>query len=186
MPAAHVEEVIRHDTADLCVLRLPRMDREPAEPFWGVVGNYHLGEQFHTFGWPEECPGDTAPTARLFTGYFQRFIPQHESHLGFKYAAGELSIPCPGGLSGGPLFRPAAPVMLTAMATENLDTYSVLDSVSEIQSDGTKYREESRRVISYGIALMLDGVSEWLDDHVPPRQSGDIAEAFRPAGIVVP
>jgi hypothetical protein len=150
------ERLIRHGSADICIVRLPNFDREPAEPFWGVVGNYTLGEEFHAFGWPEEILGDTRPTPRLFTGHFQRFIPKHRSHLGFRYRAGELSIPCPGGLSGGPLFRPEAPQMLTGMVTENLEAWTLLDSVEEVQDNGRLYKLESRRVLTYGLALMLD------------------------------
>ena len=177
-----VRDLARHETADIAVLTLPELDPEPYEPFWAVAGNWGLGEEFFAHGWPEDVVSEPYPEPRVFVGHYQRFIYGHESHLGYRYVAGELSIPCHGGLSGGPLFRRGARQILTGMVTENRDTYTVLDSVSEIMKDGVRYREESRRVISYGLALMLSHVSEWLDEQVPPRSSGEIVEAFRQGG----
>jgi hypothetical protein len=107
-------------------------------------------------------------TPRLFRGHYQRFLT-YESPLGYTYAAGELSIAAPGGLSGGPVFREGAMVMLTGIVTENLDSYSVLDSVEKM-TGGETVRIEHHRIISYGMAVMLDQAADWLDEHIPPQE----------------
>jgi hypothetical protein len=43
-----------------------------------------------------------------------------------------MSIPAPAGLSGGPLFRPGAPPMVTALVTENLQSTTFLDQIETI------------------------------------------------------
>ena len=126
--------------------------------------NFSLGEEFYAFGYPPSVFGPSAsePTARLFTGNFQRFI-DHQSHLGYRYIAGEMSIACPQGLSGAPVFRPGAPVMLLGLVTENLQTYTALESVEEVIERGEVRRTEVRNVINYGVTLMLHELQPWLD-----------------------
>jgi hypothetical protein len=82
---------------------------------------------------------------------------------------GELSIPCPAGLSGGPLFRPGAPQMLTAMATENIYSTAAAEAIEEETRGGAVNRKTYHRIIEYGVALMLDPLMKWLDDHIPPH-----------------
>ena len=168
------EEIIHHGVADICVLRLPRLDFEPGDPFWGITDDYEPGKGFHALGWPEDClagisaamglpfPEGDPPwvKVRLVAGTYQRFIPQYASPHGFAFVAGELSIPCPLGLSGGPLFRPETPPLVTGMVIGNLQTRSVPDSPAQVMKD---------RVIEYGVALMLDQVEGWLDEHIPRR-----------------
>lgn len=111
-------------------------EKDLVEPFWGCVGNYSLGEEFFAFGFPEDSlgPNQGHPTARLFKGHFQRFM-QYKSHMGYAYFAGELSTPCPGGLSGGPLFRPDAPEMLTGLVAENIEAATLLNSREVVQAN---------------------------------------------------
>ena len=180
----HVEEVIKHpDEADIALMRVTPMDREagredPAEPFRNYAGNedtYAMGNDFIAFGYPEDIFGEDqgAITARLFKGSFQRFFPEYRSrHLGFRYLAGEMSIAAPGGLSGGPLFIPGEPELVTGMVTENLESTTYLDTVEEVRSGRETKTTRYQRVISYGVALMLGPVGEWLDQHVAPLQIG--------------
>ena len=70
-------------------------------------------------------------------------------------------------MSGGPLFRAEAPQMVTGIATANVESYAVTDSLEEVHAGGNVSRIESRRVISYGLALMLSAVSGWLDETIP-------------------
>lgn len=163
-----VIEIIKHPNADIAVLQLAEDESDVSEPFWDCVGNFHLGEDFVAYGFPEDIFGEDVrkPTPRLFKGSFQRFM-QHESFMGYHYLAGELSIGCPAGLSGGPLFRPGAPQMLTGIVVENLESTTLLHSVEEIQKDGVIVRVRNQRVISYGVALMLEPIKPWLDIVVP-------------------
>lgn len=174
LPMTEPEKVIHHDTADMCILRLPHLDYEPGDAFWGIVDNYEPGETFHALGWPEDCLAEFAVTGlplptgeppwarmRLFTGTYQRFIPQYASPQGFTFLAGELSIACPVGLMGGPLFRPETHPLVAGMVAGNLRTAS--DWQADVQ------RGVQEHVIEYGVALMLDHVGDWLNEHIPAR-----------------
>lgn len=169
--ARRVIEVITHPNADVSLLLVAPLESDLVEPFWGNVGNYSLGEEFMAYGFPEDSRGPNLgqPTARLFKGYFQRFM-HHKSHMGYSYVAGELNTPCPGGLSGGPLFRPGAPVMVTGLVAESIEVATVLDSQEKTLDNGSIVNEEYRRVINYGVAVMLHDIEDWLRQHVPPYQ----------------
>lgn len=175
-----VEEIFVHSTADIAVLRTPHVAEGAVTPFWNYVSNYSYGEEFMSFGYPEDIfgPSSRQPTARLFRGHFQRLL-DHKSHLGYRYWAAELNIGCPAGLSGGPVFRPGAPVILTGIVTENLESMTMLHSVEEIQKDGAIVRERFHNVINYGVALLLDHVAPWLEDYVPPLDSNRLATVAR-------
>jgi len=179
-------EIHRHPTADIAVLETGGIQVAGAEvqPFWGTVGNWSLGEKFFAYGYPVDVLGPSAnlPTPRLFTGYFQRFMQDYEAYTGYRYLAGEMSFACPAGLSGGPLFRPGAQVMVVALATENLKSATTLESFEERTKDGKSTRVEYREVISYGTALMLSNVSDWLDSYCPPRESYIVPASLAHAG----
>lgn len=168
-------DVIRHPEADIAVvLTTPEVGDDgtgyPADTFWNCVGNWALGEEFFAYGFPTEGPfaGGNTPTPRLFVGHYQRFLAFDNPKRG-QYLAGEMSIAAPAGLSGGPVFRGGAPQMVTGLVTSNLETYSVLYSIEELDESGGRYREESRRVIQYGLAAMLSDFEDLLDEFVPHR-----------------
>lgn len=171
-------EVARHPDADLAILYVDAFgdenkDERPQWAFWDCVSNWTLGEEFIAYGFPSEGPAPDAtnsPVPRMFVGNYQRFL-RYKSPAGFTYVAGEMSIPAPGGLSGGPLFRPGAPTMLTGIATTNLESYSITDSVEEVDESGSVLRVEGRRVINYGLSLILSEVRDWLDECLPRARS---------------
>ena len=74
-----------------------------------------------------------------------------------------MSVPAPGGFSGGVLSYAAAYQEASAIVTANVETSITVDSYEEVQTGGQVYRETIKRVISYGIALMLSSHREWLD-----------------------
>ena len=39
--------------------------------------------------------------------------------------------------------------MLLGIVTATHESYSIIDSINEVNDDGSRYREESRKVISY-------------------------------------
>lgn len=177
------EEVIVHPEADLAIVRI--VDAPPPDPLFQVpeheVGPFRgnlaaavPGTDYVAYGYPEDV-FDRAPrrrgravVARTFKGHFQRFL-LHRSHLGYAYEAGELSTPCPAGLSGGPLYPADHPGLLFGMVTENLESYTTLEEVEELTKAGEVVRVESRRVITYGIALMLDDVHTWIHERLRER-----------------
>ncbi|MHB1716484.1 MAG: trypsin-like peptidase domain-containing protein [Acidimicrobiales bacterium] len=170
-----VDEVRRHEYADVAMLILgdgsPTTTGYPENAFWDRVSNWALGEQVMAYGFPSEGPnpgGGVSPIPRLFVAHYQRFF-DYESPQGYRYLAGEIGIPAPGGLSGGPVFRQGAPQMLTGLVTANHESYAITDSLEEVREGGDLFRLEARKVISYGVVLMLSGVSGWLQEVVPPR-----------------
>jgi hypothetical protein len=158
--------VARHPSADIALVRtaIIHAEGDEVEPFELIVENSGLGEEFFAYGYPADVLGPEAdkPTERLFKGHFQRFLAYHSRSTAFQYAAGELSFPVPAGLSGGPLFRPAAPSVLLGMATENLRSTTYLDHVESVSKSGSTVEKHYERVIEYGVALMLSGVLDWL------------------------
>jgi hypothetical protein len=167
--------VNRHPTADLAVLQI---EAPKEEPFFAkhVLGpakhEVRLGGDFLAFGYPVDGPSDLSedgqrPTARLFKGHFQRYF-SHTSHTGHNYWAGEMSVPAPTGLSGGPVVWRENPSAVCGVVTTNLETHAILDHVEEVQEDGRTIRMEARRVVHYGLALMLLGnLDPWLATHAP-------------------
>jgi hypothetical protein len=165
--------VTRHPSADIAIIETPTMhvEGDEVEPFELIVSNWSLGEDFFAYGYPVDVlgPDPAKPTERLFKGHFQRFLDHKSQHLPFQYLAAELSFPSPAGLSGGPLFRPAAHTVLLGMATENLMSTTTLESVERLRRGDEPVERLSReRVIEYGVALMLSGVNDWIDIHIPP------------------
>jgi hypothetical protein len=158
-------DVDLHPSADLAVLSVlgPQVD-----PFPGVATKYAMGDEFFAFGFPADVfgPGSLRPTARLFRGYFQRYF-EYASPLGYTYNAGEMSVPSPGGLSGGPVLRLADGPFVSGLAAENLKTYTVLEAEEEVATPAGTMRREYREVINYGVAVLLDSVYDWLKVHIP-------------------
>jgi hypothetical protein len=180
---AKVGRVIRHPSADIAICVLEGAGSEwvgtegevpqAIQPFWGNVKNYGLGEEFMTFGFPAETPFINSAIAaeRVFVGHFQRFMSYRRDQ--YSYLGGELSIPCPAGLSGAPLFRRGAPVMITGIVTENVEVSTQLHEEESVTHRGQTQLFTYRRVITYGVALMLSGVQEWIDEHVPQFKHDD-------------
>lgn len=150
----------RHPTADLAVLiSAPRDEELDSQVFSDVDDTLEEGGDFRAFGYPVEGVGQ--PVGRLYKGHFQRYFGYTDVR-DREYFAGEMSIPAPAGLSGGPVSRRSAPNLLTAIVTTNVESYVLLDAVEEVEKDGKTLRVESRRVVTYGIAAMLHGVRDWL------------------------
>lgn len=169
--AIPVKEVFRHPSADLAILVLADGHSPRIDPFWDFVSNVRWGEDFAAFGFPEDVfgPDGTHPTARLFRGHYQRFMVHKSQIYGFEYNAGEMSIGAPAGLSGGPVFRPGADVMVTGLVTENHQSTTFLQSVEDHQDGPMRSKSSIHEVIQYGVALLLDSQAEFINAHIPPR-----------------
>ena len=59
--------------------------------------------------------------------------------------------------------------MLLGIVTANIESFALTDSIEEIREGGETFRLESRRVLSYGLCLMLSTVSDWLQENIPLR-----------------
>lgn len=172
-----VRDVLFHSEADVAILLSPPDEDDdfegyPPGAFSNFVANWSLGEDVYAYGFPVEGPSTDprgqAPTPRLFKGHYQRFF-EFESPGRHTYVAGELNIPAPAGLSGGPVFRPGAPSLLTGIVTTNSESYSTLDWQEESYGEVTRV-EAHHRFISYGIVAMLSPLEAWLDEHIPHRK----------------
>ncbi len=171
IPFATVEH---HPHADLSVITIDptTLGYTPYwEPFWNYVANWQVGEEFMAYGYPVDTviAEDPGPTPRLFRGHYQRFW-YHLAGRRFHYLAGELSVPAPAGLSGGPLFRPGALPMVTGMVTSNIDSTTYTDEVVERTREGKSDRTVMKRIVSYGVAAMLSELAAWLDDRISAHQ----------------
>lgn len=157
-----VLRVERHETSDVAVVIAQPREDEPlgTQVYEGIDDTLTEGGDFMAYGYPVEAAA--SPVGRLFKGHFQRYM-SYEDAAGHGYFAGELSIPAPAGLSGGPVVRTTSPSLLTAVVTQNVESYVVLDSLEEVERDGKTLRVESRRVVNYGIAAMLTSDGPWLD-----------------------
>jgi hypothetical protein len=165
--------VLVHPNADVAIVGVATMhvEGDVVEPFELIVDNWGLGEDFFAYGYPADVlgPSSNQPTERLFKGHFQRFL-QYTSPFGYSYLAAELNFANPAGLSGGPLFRPAAPSVVLGMATENLRSRTVEEEFEETRDAAGTVETRYSRVIEYGVALMLSGTRDWIDAHIPVIQ----------------
>jgi len=166
-----VQSLEFHPTADIAMMLVQPHPMNFVEPFVGVGADCGLGDDYFAYGFPEDSrpTGAPRPTPRMFRGYFQRFM-KHSSHMGYSYAAGEISTPCPAGLSGGPLFRMVADEFAIGLATENIEAATELHAEENILEDGKPVRDViTKRVVNYGVALMLRSVEEWINNLIPPQ-----------------
>jgi hypothetical protein len=60
-------------------------------------------------------------------------------------------------------------ILVNDVVTTNVDSEIILDRFEEVEHDGSIHAERVTRVISYGIAAMVD--REWLAEHAPPGKS---------------
>jgi hypothetical protein len=127
-------------------------------------GTHYVGDEFVAFGFAEGGTLDEpagAPTPRVFRGYVQR-VTAFRSGGSNPYAAFELSIPAPSGLSGGPVFMPSDRNGVFGVVTGNLESYTTtVEHVEEI-GPGRSKTTSVRQIISYGMALSLPAQYEWL------------------------
>jgi hypothetical protein len=166
-PPFPVSEVIRHPAADVALLRLA-VEQWTCGPFTAVEAPEYLGQDVYAHGFPEDVrtvPGQ--PTSRIFKGYVQRVF-EYSSPFGYEYKAVELDFACPGGLSGGPVFPANRVGVVLGVATENFESTTSLDAIEETTRDGSTVVTRYQRVLSYGVAVELDAIRDWLDEHHPP------------------
>jgi hypothetical protein len=161
-----VEEVIVHPKADVALLRLSEEHALP-DRFAGETPTYGWGVPVSAFGYPEDMD-ETAlvPTPRYFRGNLQRMF-LFRSRFGYEYEAGELSFGAPAGLSGGPVTPDSDYAMVMGLVAENREASTYLSTISERTTESSSYTERIHSVINYAIAVRLDPLKPWFDEHVP-------------------
>jgi len=170
-----VRSVARHPEADLAVLTVegepPGSIEGAADPFLSVgFACRVMAEEFVAFGYPiGDSPTPSfprpGPIPRTFVGHYQRIFPYERG--GHRFEAGELSVTAPEGLSGGPVFNRERPQEIHGIVVENMESRSERNWEESFDEDGHKHSHASYSIISYGIAVLLDPLREWLDDQVP-------------------
>lgn len=112
--------MLRHEESDIAILVGAGLTREWSPRFYPGRGQPLIDcGDFIAFGCPSEATGDVA---RFFKGHFQRCF-RYSDPAGRSYFAGEMSIPVPAGMSGGPLSSPSTPEKICAIATAIHDLY---------------------------------------------------------------
>jgi hypothetical protein len=163
-----VEQIVRDPEADLAVVvGAPYDAMFPNQVYTGVHAGLIDGGDFAAYGYPFEGEG---AVGRLFKGHFQRYMGYKDTFRN-SYFAGELSIPAPRGLSGGPVSYAHTLDQLAAVVTANIDSYLVEDAYEEEVDKDHVRRGEIRRIVAYGIAVMLPPKANWLNEIVDSARS---------------
>lgn len=170
----YIREVVRHPTADLALLHTVPMTAVPVVPFADAAPVGGVGRDFMAFGWPDNTVApDTppGPRPRLFKGHVQQTMAW-KSYDGYQYAALEMNIECPTGMSGAALFPADDTYRVIGLAAENVHSPAFLSSEVTVQEDGKTVIERTYATTNYGIAVQLEPLRAWLDEHVPPPTHG--------------
>lgn len=164
------DSILRHPTADIAILQVD-YDPPPSIRHFKSVIRPMLGQDFFAYGFP--VMSDEGMRPRVFTGIFQTFR-EHESQLlrsadrrRYRYFAGELSIPCPPGLSGGPIFPRDRHDTILGVVTENHEEGTELHQSEEITENGKTFIIRTERVILYGMSVITSEIEAWLTDNIP-------------------
>lgn len=161
-----VHRVETAESTDIAVLRTDAPRSQWAFPFPRLRYTADLGEDVCAYGYPQDLigPAPAKETPRFFRGFLQRPFDFQRPGSERRYAAYELSFPCPPGLSGGPLFLAVDPGTVIGVVTENFETFTVEHEVIEEEHSDVHVRHEARRVITYGVAATIFYAIPELED----------------------
>jgi hypothetical protein len=170
MPPYEAVDVRLHPNADLAVVKLDdKAWPEGVDPFVEIARTPAFGTEFMAYGFPEDAPAPSAPNrgpiARAFRGYVQRTL--HYERAPYGYAAAEMSMPSPAGLSGGALFLASNFNQALGVAAENVQSTTYVGRFEETSEDGVVVRQIERDIVQYGIAILLDPLIRWVDEVIP-------------------
>ena len=169
---AEVDWISCHPQADLALLGVSTSPWASATPFIRVHAHPLLGEPFYAFGFPLDVfsKDPNKETDRLFRGHLQRLFYYSSPLTRTTYPAFELNIPCPHGLSGGPVFVTEGDFEVMGIVTENLESTNYRFEEETVTSDGTTERIVYKQIINYGVALQLGPYVDWIDETVKRRK----------------
>jgi len=161
-----VLEVDLHPEADLANLRIGDSipELQIFDPFQGIHSDFEGGAFVSAFGYPNQTmERGQRPVPRYFRGNIQRMF-KHQSHLGYRYVALELSFGSPEGLSGGPvsLDRELGQVIGVMAENHRADTY--VHSIEEVVKGPFTNRYTQHDFINYGIAVRLQDHQSWIEE----------------------
>lgn len=168
--------IVRHPTADVALVVFDQIK----SPYANLVTAFRdfdrqagVGSDFIAFGYPQSYLGENpeAPTIRLHKGHIQRFI-DYKSFAGYSYWAAELSIFPLKGLSGGPVYRSDVSGLVFGVVAESMSSAVASEKIEEFRDETGTYTTINRELIHYGVAVMLDRLEVWLNEHVPRLDAG--------------
>ena len=167
-----VQWIARHPQADLALLGVSTSPWTSATPFARVRRHPLLGEPFYAFGYSVDVfsADPDKETDRLFRGHLQRIFYYSSPVSRTTYPAFELNIPCPRGLSGGPVFVTEGDFEVMGIVTENLESTNYRSEEEALTRDGTTERTVYSQIINYGVALQLGPYADWIDEMVKHRK----------------
>ena len=170
-----VLETISHPTADIAISKIESPDeRGVTWTLYEIWNDQAYGLDVQSFGYPVDFDAaGSDPAPRFFKGYVQQYL-RYASHLGYEYIAAELNFACPAGLSGASIVNTQATARLYGLITENREVAKYIDSFTEINSNGSSYKEYSKSIVNYGIFLWLPAYSGWVDSYVQPISQDEI------------
>jgi hypothetical protein len=61
-------------------------------------------------------------------------------------------------------------VVVTGIVASNIDSTTYTDEVVERTRDGETERTTLKRLVSYGVAVMLSELGAWLDERIPAHR----------------
>jgi hypothetical protein len=127
-----------------------------------------LGEPFYAFGYPLDVFSkySVKETDRLFRGHLQRLFYYSSPVTQTAYPALELNIPCPSGLSGGPVFVTEGDFEVMGIVTENLESTNYRYQEETVTRDNTTEKTTYQYIINYGVALQLGPYVDWINETV--------------------
>lgn len=165
-----VTAVHPHPKADVAILEAEDPADSPIEPATQILTGIHLGETFIAIGFPSELIFGQAGghPHRMLMGHYQRFMDYESNLHGYRYAAGEMNVPNPKGMSGAPLLRPETPQFVSGLATETIDVESYPSVIHEETIDGRTDKITEKRLIQYGVSVILGNLVDWINERIPP------------------
>lgn len=169
---ARVDWISCHPQADLALLGVTTSPWASATPFMGVCTHPLLGEPFYAFGYSLDVfsTDPNKETDRLFRGHIQRLFYYSSPLTRTTYPAFELNIPCPRGLSGGPVFVTEGDFEVMGVVTENLESTNYRSEEETVTRGETTERIVYKQIINYGVALQLGPYVNWIDETVKRRK----------------
>jgi hypothetical protein len=178
---ARVTAVHRHESADLAVVRLDTED-EAVRPFervgaWPIDA---VGETVHHFGFTEDRGPGRRPGHILGTPLTARVNGFHGvAGDGYQYVCARVTAAPDEGQSGGPFFRPDAPLEAVGLYTARTSEHEPIASAAPFSI----YRLSSRS----GSALRLADYTDWLRAAAAlndPGEEGEVPRCRPPRGPV--
>jgi hypothetical protein len=169
---AKVEWISCHPQADLALLGVSTSPWASATPFSSVCKHPLLGQPFYAFGYPLDVfsKDPNKETDRLFRGYVQRLFCYSSPITQTSYPALELNIPCPVGLSGGPVFVTEGDFSVMGIVTENLESTNYRSEEETVTNRRMTERTVYKQIINYGVAIQLAPYVDWIDETVKRRK----------------